>query len=53
MAKDNVTSPKPDTDKSKILERRDSTPHEDELTEEQLQKASGGGGDPPTVIDRT
>jgi len=53
MAKDNVTSPKLDTDKSKTLERRDSTPHEDELTEEQLQKASGGGGAPPVVVDRT
>jgi hypothetical protein len=53
MAKDNVTSPKPDTEKSKTLERRDGTPHEDELTEEQLQKASGGGGGPPIVVDRT
>jgi len=40
MAKHNLTSQKPDTEKSKTLERRDVTPHEDELTEEQLQKAS-------------
>jgi len=53
MAKDTVTSPKPDTEKSETLERRDSTPHEDELTEEQLQKASAGGGAPPIVVDRT
>jgi hypothetical protein len=53
MAKATVTSAKPDREKSKTLERRDSTPHEDELTEEQLQKASGGGGAPPIVVDRT
>jgi hypothetical protein len=53
MAKDTVKSPKPGTAKSKTLVRRDSTPHEDELTEEQLQKASGGGGGPTTVRDRT
>jgi hypothetical protein len=53
MAKDTVTSPNPDTEKSKTLDRRDRTPHDDELTEEQFQKASGGGGEPPIVVDRT
>jgi bacteriocin-like protein len=52
MAKDADKSPKPETAKSQKIERDDTAPpHDNELTDEQLRKISGGGGPPTSVVD--
>jgi bacteriocin-like protein len=51
MANDAEKLPKPETAKPQKIERPDSTPRDKELTDEQLRNISGGGGEPPVVVD--
>ncbi len=52
MTKDiDKTSPKAETGKSQNVERGESTSHNNKLTDEQLRNVTGGGGEPPIVVD--
>jgi hypothetical protein len=51
MAKASKKPSKPEAAKPQKIERQDSTPHDDQLTDEQLRKVTGGGGGPPVVVD--
>jgi hypothetical protein len=51
MTKDTKKSSKSEIAKSQKIERQDSAPHDDQLTDEQLRNVTGGGGEPPVVVD--
>jgi bacteriocin-like protein len=53
MANDTEKLPKPETAKPKEIGRQDRVPRDKELTDEQLRNITGGGGEPPVVVDRT
>jgi hypothetical protein len=53
MAKDTQNSSKTDKVNPQNVERQDRVPRDKELTDEHLRNITGGGGEPPVVVDRT